>query len=130
MPVPLPPDSHRFFDEARFATIATVEPDGRPQLSVVWIRRDGDDLLVSTVVGRRKHRNLVADPRATVLVYDDADPYHYVEVRGSVSMTEEGGRALIDELCEKYRGITPYPWDGPQNVRVVVRISPDKVVLH
>jgi hypothetical protein len=47
-----------------------------------------------------------------------------------VSMTEEGGRALIDELCEKYRGITPYPWDGPQNVRVVVRISPDKVVLH
>ena len=128
--MPLPPDSHRYFDEARFATIATVEPDGRPQLSVVWIRRDGDDLLVSTVVGRRKHRNLVADPRATVLVYDDADPYHYVEVRGSVSMTEEGGRALIDELCDKYRGITPYPWDGPQNVRVVVRISPDKVVLH
>ena len=128
--MPLPPDSHRYFDEARFATIATVEPDGRPQLSVVWIRRDGDDLLVSTVVGRRKHRNLVADPRASVLVYDDADPYHYVEVRGSVSMTEEGGRALIDELCEKYRGITPYPWDGPQNVRVVVRVSPDKVVLH
>jgi len=128
--VPLPPDSHRYFDEARFATIATVEPDGRPQLSVVWIRRDGDDLLVSTVVGRRKHRNLVADPRATVLVYNDADPYHYVEVRGSVSMTEDGGRALIDELCDKYRGITPYPWDGPQNVRVVVRISPDKVVLH
>ena len=128
--MPLPPDSHRYFDEARFATIATVEPDGRPQLSVVWIRRDGDDLLVSTVVGRRKHRNLVADPRATVLVYDAADPYHYVEVRGSGSMTEDGGRALIDELCEKYRGITPYPWDGPQNVRVVVRISPDKVVLH
>ena len=128
--MPLPPDSHRYFDEARFATIATVEPDGRPQLSVVWIRRDGDDLLVSTVVGRRKHRNLVADPRATVLVYNDADPYHYVEVRGSVSMTEDGGRALIDELCDKYRGITPYPWDGPQNVRVVVRISPDKVVLH
>ena len=130
MPVPLPPETHRLFDDVQFATIATIEPDGRPQLSVVWVARDGDDVLVSTVKGRRKHRNLDADPRATVLVYDKDDPYSYVEVRGSVSMAEPGGRELIDALCQKYRGITPYPWDGPDAVRVVVRITPDKVIAH
>jgi PPOX class probable F420-dependent enzyme len=131
MSQPLPPESHVYFDEPRFATIATVEPDGRPHLSVVWVGRDGDDLLVSTVVGRRKHRNLVRDPRATVLVYDPENPYHYVEVRGSVTMTEEGGRALIDAYGRKYRGWDRYLGDdGTDNVRVVVRISADKVVIH
>jgi hypothetical protein len=77
----------------------------------VWVKRDGDDVLVSTVAGRRKHRSLVADPRATVLVYALDDPYSYVEVRGSVTLTEVGGRGLIDELCEKYRGITPFLGD-------------------
>lgn len=130
MSVPLPPESYAFFDDQNFATLATVEPDGRPQLSVVWIRRDGDDLLVSTVAGRRKHRNLVADPRATVLVYDRDDPYSYVEVRGTVTMTEQGGRELIDELSGKYNGVTPFPGDRPDAVRVVVRITPVKVVLY
>jgi len=130
MPVPLPPATHRLFDDVQFATIGTIEPDGRPQLSVVWVARDGDDVLVSTVKGRRKHRNLEADPRATVLVYDKDDPYSYVEVRGSATMVEPGGRELIDALCQKYRGITPYPWDGPDAVRVVVRITPDKVIAH
>ncbi|MFZ0322649.1 MAG: PPOX class F420-dependent oxidoreductase [Actinomycetes bacterium] len=130
MPVALPTQAHRYFDQAQFATLATLEPDGRPQLSVVWIKRDGDDVLVSTVKGRRKHRNLERDARATVLVYDKDDPYHYVELRGTTTMADEGGRQLIDDLCQKYRGITPYPWDGPDAVRVVVRISADKVVVH
>lgn len=130
MSVPLPAESHAFFDGRNFATLATVEPDGRPQLSVVWIRRDGDDLLVSTVAGRRKHRNLLADPRATVLVHHRDDPYSYVEVRGTVTMTERGGRELIDELSEKYRGVSPFPGDRPEAVRVVVRISPERVVVY
>jgi PPOX class probable F420-dependent enzyme len=128
--VPLPAEAHPYFDLARFATLATVEPSGQPQLSVVWVKRDGDDVLVSTVAGRRKHRNLVADPRATILVYALDDPYSYVEVRGSVTLTEAGGRELIDELCEKYRGITPFPGDRPDAVRVVVRLTPEKVVLY
>lgn len=130
MTVALPSSAHHFFDDVNVATIATVEPDGRPQLSVVWITRDGDDLLVSTVEGRRKHRNLARDARATVLVYDCADPYSYVEVRASVAMTREGGRQLIDALSRKYRGVTPYPGDGPQTQRVVVRLTPQKVVTY
>ncbi|MEZ5115964.1 MAG: PPOX class F420-dependent oxidoreductase [Candidatus Nanopelagicales bacterium] len=127
----LPPQARAWIDAPEFATIATVEPDGRPHLSVVWVERDGDDLLVSTVVGRRKHRNLVRDPRATVLVSPREQPYSYVEVRGTASLTEEGGRELIDRLNLKYHGVDRYAGDdGTDNVRVVVRITPDKVVVR
>lgn len=125
-------DSARtWIDNHEFATIATIMPDGQPQLSVVWIDRDGDDLLVSTVKGRRKHLNLERDPRATVLVYPKDSPYEYLEVRGRVTMTEEGGRELIDRLNDAYNGTGRYVGDdGTDNVRVVVRISPDKVVVR
>lgn len=124
------PDSVKpWFDAPEFAVIATVLPNGSPQQSVVWIERDGDDLLVSTVKGRRKHLNLERDPRVSVLVYPRDNPYSYVEVRGTATMTEEGGRELIDRLCNAYTGADRYTMDdGTDNVRVVVRITPDKVV--
>ena len=128
--VALPEAARAMLDAANFATIATIEPDGRPQLSVVWVRRDGDDVLVSTIIGRRKHTNLSRDPRATVLVYPAEAPYTYVEVRGSVTMTEEGGRELIDELAHKYTGGRYTYDDGTDNVRVVVRLTPEKVVVR
>ena len=131
MSAQLPEIAKAWFDSAEFATIATIEPDGRPQLSVIWVSRDGDDLLVSTVAGRRKHRNLERDPRCTVLLFPKDAPYSYVEVRGTASMTLEGGRELIDEHARKYTGAERYTADdGTDNVRVVVRITPDKVVTH
>lgn len=72
MSVSLPQQAKTWIDEHEFATIATIQPDGQPQLSVVWVSYDGDDLLVSTVKGRRKHLNLERDPRVTVLVYPRA----------------------------------------------------------
>jgi PPOX class probable F420-dependent enzyme len=130
-PSELPEIARALFDSAEFATLATIEPDGRPHLSVVWVSRDGDDVLVSTVEGRRKHRNLERDPRCTVLVFPRESPYTYVEVRGTASLSYEGGRELIDEHSRKYRGLDRYPGDdGTANVRVVVRITPDKVVEY
>ncbi|MDI1290088.1 MAG: PPOX class F420-dependent oxidoreductase [bacterium] len=127
----LPDVAKALFDAPEFATIATIEPDGRPQLSVVWIERDGDDLLVSTVKGRRKQVNIANDPRVTVLVFAKENPYSYVEVRGTAMMTEAGGRELIDRVCSAYMGWDRYPGDdGTDNVRVVVRIMPEKVILH
>ena len=127
----LPEDAKAFFDATEFVTLGTVQPDGQPQLSVVWVERDGDDLLMSTVKGRQKHRNLVRDPRATVLLYPKDNPYSYVEVRGNVTMTEEGGRELIDRLNQKYMGTPRYTWDdGTDNVRVVIRLSPTKVYFQ
>ncbi|HEY5135437.1 MAG TPA: PPOX class F420-dependent oxidoreductase [Candidatus Nanopelagicales bacterium] len=112
-----------------FATVATVEPDGQPQLSPVWITHDGDDVLFSTTVGRRKHVNISRNDRVTVCVFDQEDPYTYVEIRGTATMTEEGGRELIDAFAKKYRDLDVYPWDGPDAVRVVVRVTPTKVIV-
>ncbi|MFJ6134753.1 PPOX class F420-dependent oxidoreductase [Kitasatospora sp. NPDC092286] len=117
-------------DGRSFAVVSTVQPDGGPQSSVVWVARDGDDILFSTVEGRRKHLNLVKDPRASLLVNPPENPYSYVEVRGSVTVTREGGRELIDQLARKYQGADSYGFDGPDDVRVVVRLTPHKVVGH
>ena len=72
-------------DAPEFATIATINPNGYPQLSVVWVERDGNDMLVTTIKGRRKYLNMQADPKVTVLVYPKDNPYSYVEVRGTVA---------------------------------------------
>jgi PPOX class probable F420-dependent enzyme len=131
MTTSLPDAAKAWIDAHEFATIATIEPDGRPHLSVVWVAYDGDDLLVSTVEGRRKHQNLVRDPRATVLIYPRSAPYSYLEVRGRTTMTQEGGRALIDALARGYTGAERYTMDdGTENVRVVVRVTPEKVILR
>ena len=71
------------FDAKHFASIATINPDGQPQLSIVWCKVDGDDILVSTVEGRRKHLNLERDNRVSILVQPEGEPYKYVEVRGT-----------------------------------------------
>ncbi|MFE7117975.1 PPOX class F420-dependent oxidoreductase [Streptomyces sp. NPDC057654] len=117
-------------DSPVFATVATIQPDGSPQLSVVWIKRDGDDLLFSTTIGRRKEKNLRRDPRITVMVNPADAPYSYAEVRGTATVTEDSS-SLIDELSQKYTGqdyadFNPGSKDDAQ--RVVVRITPEKVV--
>lgn len=126
----IPDVAKDWFDSAEFAVIATILPSGQPHQSVVWVERDGDEILVSTVAGRRKHLNLERDPRVSLLVYPRDNPYSYIEIRGTATMTEEGGRALIDRLCHRYTGADRYTMDdGTDNVRVVVRIRPEKVVL-
>ncbi len=123
----LPESAKRLADARTFAVVSTVNPDGMPQSSVVWIKRDGDDLLFSSIRGRRKTRNLERDPRVSITMFDPANGYSYVEVRGTVSMTEEGGRELIEELSWKYDG-KPFVEGRPDNVRVVFRVTPTHVV--
>jgi PPOX class probable F420-dependent enzyme len=120
----------RLFDEPFPAVLATINPDGSPQTSVVWVGRDGDDLLISTAAGRRKDRNIRRDPRVSLTVYDQADPQVYAEVRGVATVTEDIGRSLAVQLAVEYEG----PGAGeeflrlpPEVVRVVVRITPQHV---
>jgi PPOX class probable F420-dependent enzyme len=117
----------KLIDGRNFAIVATTNADGSPQSSVVWITRDGDDLLFATVRGRRKERNLRRDPRVSVTVLDDANGYDYAEIRGTATMTEQGGRELINELSHKYQD-TDFHDEPAEVVRVVVRISPSHVV--
>ncbi|MGW3111848.1 PPOX class F420-dependent oxidoreductase [Streptomyces sp. NPDC001091] len=118
-------------DTPVFVVVGTVQPDGSPQMSPVWVKRDGDDVLISTTVDRRKEKNLARDPRVTVVVVDPQNPYEYAEIRGTAEMTTEGGQALIDELSLKYTG-KKYAEFNPASAhdaeRVVVRITPRKVV--
>ena len=116
----------RLVDEKNYAVLATVNPDGSPQTSVIWVGRDGRDLLFSTVQGRVKHRNMLRDPRVSVTVIDSADPENYVELRGQVSMTLDEGRRVDTELSWKYDGKDPGE-DRPGAVRVVVRLTVQKV---
>lgn len=113
-------------DGKNYAILATINPDGSPQTSVLWVGRDGNDLLFSTVAGRVKHRNMERDPRVSVTVLDSADPENYVEFRGRVSMTPDVGRALDTRLSWKYDGRDPGE-DRPGAVRVVVRMVVEKV---
>ncbi|CCH27735.1 PPOX class F420-dependent oxidoreductase [Actinosynnema sp. NPDC047251] len=113
-------------DGRNYATISTLNKDGSPQSSVMWITRDGDEILFSTVRGRLKERNLARDPRASVSVWSKDDPETYVELRGTVSIVEDEDRTLVNALAQKYLG-TPYPGEEPDAVRVVLRLTPTKV---
>jgi PPOX class probable F420-dependent enzyme len=117
------------FDATNFATVATVNPDGAPQASVIWVKADGDHILFSTVKGRRKHRNLLRDPRVSIVVFDPTDPYRYVEVRGSADLVDDPEGALIQELSWKYDGES-FEESNPDNQRVIVRIKPQKVFFR
>ena len=124
----LPDRAREWLDARAFVSLATVNRDGSPHSSVHWVGRDGDDILLSTVRGRRHATNVERDPRISVLLIG-ADPYEYLEVRGTATVTEEGGRELIDDLHEKYRGSRPYPSDVPGAVRLLVRLPPEHVVF-
>jgi len=124
----LPDRARELIDDVNFGVVATTNPDGSPQTSVLWIKRDGDDLLFCTVRGRRKERNMARDPRVSVTVLNAADGYEYVEIRGTVSITEDGGRELINDLSRKYVG-SDFRAEPPEIVRVVVRVTPTHVVV-
>ncbi|GGN54646.1 hypothetical protein GCM10012285_47700 [Streptomyces kronopolitis] len=131
MTASLSDDLKQLLDSPVFVTVATIQPDGSPQVSPVWVKRDGDDLLFSTTLGRRKEANLRRDPRVSVVIQPFDAPYTYAEVRGAAELTTEGGQELIDELSRKYTG-KPYadfnPASSGDAPRVVVRVTPRKVV--
>ncbi len=129
MTVPLPDGVRKLVDAPTFAVVSTINPDGTPQSTVIWVKRDGDDVLFSTVRGRRKTRNMERDPRVSVCAYDPEEPYSYFTVDGSVTLTEEGGDGLIDELSLKYEG-RPYTSDAAGTVRVVCRLTPTRVIFR
>jgi PPOX class probable F420-dependent enzyme len=125
MGIPLSDATLRLLDGKNYAVLATVNPDGSPQTSVMWAGRDGGDLLFSTVEGRVKHRNMLRDPRVSVTVLDSSDPENYVELRGRVSMTPDIGRQVDTQLSWKYDGKDPDE-DQPGAVRVIVRMVVEK----
>ena len=124
----LPQSAKKLLDDANFVVVATSNTDGSPQTSVLWATYEGDELLLSTIQGRKKETNWLKDPRVSVLILDRDDMYSYVEVRGSVAMSTDGGPELIERLSQLYTGQSYTGDEGTDNVRVVVRITPTHVV--
>jgi PPOX class probable F420-dependent enzyme len=111
-----------------FAHLATLNADGSPQVTPVWVDFDGTHILVNTAKGRVKTKNLARDPRVALSIADPENPYRYLAVQGRVTeMTEQGADAHIDKMAKKYLGKDSYPFRTPDEVRVIVKISPDKV---
>jgi PPOX class probable F420-dependent enzyme len=119
--------TRNLLDARTFATLATLGPHGEPHTSVIWVDRDGDTLVFSTLAGRQKARNLARDPRLSVTLFDLADPYHTVEIRGVADLIEDPDRALSYRVTHKYLGMDP-PADPPGDRRLIVRVRPEKII--
>ncbi len=110
-----------------FAYVATVMADGSPHISPVWIDRDGDMLLINTVPGRVKQRNVSRDPRVAISMIQEKSPYRHLFIRGRViEQKKEGALDHINRLAKKYLG-KEYPWNDRD--RIILRIKPESVKM-
>ena len=121
------PDSHRDLLEAEVATLATVGEDGYPQVSEVWFLAEGDQIAISLNTARQKTKNLQIDPACTLLILDLANPYRYLEIRGTADVTPDDDYVFADKVGAKYGGADLREYDGPGVRRVVVRIAPVRI---
>jgi PPOX class probable F420-dependent enzyme len=128
VPDTLPEDLVALMRQASLCFISTTMPDGSPQLTETWVDTDGAHVLINTVEGFQKVRNIRRDPRVAVAVSDPSNSSRYYAVRGTVSdITTDGAREHIEQLAERYLG-TPYPWYGGRDqTRLILRIEPQKI---
>jgi PPOX class probable F420-dependent enzyme len=128
MALQLTDDQKRLINEKNFAHIATINKDGSPQVSPVWIDFDGTHVIINSEDKRLKVRNIKRDGRVSLSIQDGANPYHYIEIRGKVvEVTPKGGNEGIDALAKKYMGLDKYPMHKDGDVRVVIKILPEHV---
>jgi PPOX class probable F420-dependent enzyme len=116
------------FEGKNYASVATLMPDGSPQVSVVWVDIEGDRILVNTAEGRVKPNNVRKDPRVAVSIYAQENPYKSATIQGKVvEMRHEGAEESIHKLAKKYIGADRYPNLQPDEQRVIMVIEPEKV---
>jgi PPOX class probable F420-dependent enzyme len=128
MPQPISPGFLKLLREPAFCQLATLMPDGSPQITQVWVETDGEHILINTPEGTQKENNVRRDPRGAVNVVDPTNGWRIAMVRGRVvEVTTEGAVRLIDELAKKYLGVDTYPFHRPDQVRTTIKIAPEKI---
>ncbi len=128
MGIELPDRLKAVIDGENYAHLTTLDPDGSPQASAMWIMRDGDQIVFNTAEGRRKWRNMRQDPRVAVSLSPVGEPYRNWSIQGRVEeMRTSDGVEVIDQLAQKYLGKDKYPWLTPEMVRVTVIVDVDRI---
>lgn len=124
----LPEDLIALLRQPSLCFVATLMPDGSPQMTQTWVDTDGEHIVINTVQGLQKVKNVERDQRVAVSVCDSANPARYYAIRGRVvSLTTDGGAEHIELLSRRYLG-GPYPWYGGRDqVRVILTISADRI---
>ncbi len=122
----IPKEFLDLFEKKAFAHLATLMPDGSPQVTPVWCDFTDGHVRINSAKGRQKDRNIRRDPRVSLALHDPDNPYRYLEVRGTVvEITEDGADDHIDALAKKYMGVDSYPLRTPEEVRVIYKIHPE-----
>lgn len=123
--------ARELIDGKNFVAVGTLDTDGRPAVNVVWGDTDGDNVLLNTAEGRSWPENLRRDPRVTLTVVNNQNPYEYVNIRGRVAEdTHEGADEHIDKLAQKYLGEETYPYRQEGEERVIFKIEPESVKMQ
>ena len=122
------PDSHRDLLNAQVAVLGTIGASGRPQLSATWFLAEGDTVKISLNTSRQKVKNLLADPKVSVLIFDEKSPYRYLELRGDAEITPDPDYTFADKLGAKYNADLR-DRDKPGDTRVVITVHPTRLVV-
>jgi PPOX class probable F420-dependent enzyme len=124
----IPDDAKHLFKNKSLAHVATLNPDGSPQVSAVWVGLDGDLITFNTAEGRVKPRNVRGDSRIALSIANDDNPYENLLVQGTVvEVTGDGADEDIDVLAKRYLDADSYPFRQPGEERVIVKIEPEKI---
>ncbi|MEK7701138.1 MAG: PPOX class F420-dependent oxidoreductase [candidate division NC10 bacterium] len=127
MAIALPQSVKKIVQDKAYGHVVTFNADGKPQVTMVWMDVDGDEVLFNTADGRLKPRNLRRDPRVIISVQDRNDPQSYMVFHGKASVTEAGADDHIDTLAKRFLGADRYPFRRPGEKRLVVRVKVDRI---
>ena len=127
MPKSLPPAVKKILEDKAYGHVITFDESGKPQITMVWVDVDGDDVVFNTAEGRLKPKNLRRDPRVIISVQDRNDPQAYAVFHGKATVTEAGADAHIDKLAKRFLGADKYPYRQSGEKRLIVRVKPDRI---
>jgi len=127
MAIKLPEMAKKVLQDKAYGHVMTFGANGRPQVTMVWMDADGDEVLFNTAEGRKKPQNLRRDPRVVISVQDRNDPQAYMVVHGTATLTEAGADAHIDKLARRFLGVDKYPYRQSGEKRLLVRVKVDRL---
>ncbi|MEK7445772.1 MAG: PPOX class F420-dependent oxidoreductase [candidate division NC10 bacterium] len=127
MAIALPQSVKKILQDKAYGHVVTLNADGKPQPTMVWMDVEGDEVLFNTADGRLKPKNLRRDPRVIISVQDHNDPQSYMVFHGQASVTEAGADEHIDTLAKRFLGVDKYPFRRPGEKRLLVRVKVDRL---